>query len=193
MFGSFHIEIAFFSSLGNIIAGSRGTYIPLESSAVAMGPMKKFLRGKVRNRCYRGHTLLSVAIHGLHLERFFEHNVIHENFSNELENWENGDPESDCFKHLFEKYATYMEEIILHRDMKINDTQLFAYVLYQISSLFFSKNRQKYALCMTLYSLELMKLPEENLILIEMLHNGRFSVKISGSSFSHVGVDMALE
>ena len=46
---------------------------------------------------------------------------------------------------------------------------------------------------MTLYSLELMSLPEENPISIEMLHNRRFSVNRTGNSFSRVGVDMILE
>ena len=46
---------------------------------------------------------------------------------------------------------------------------------------------------MTVYWLELMSLPEENPILIEMLHNGRFSVNRTGNSFSRVGVDIALE
>ena len=46
---------------------------------------------------------------------------------------------------------------------------------------------------MTLYLLELMSLPEENSILIEMLHKGGFSVSRIGNSFSCVRVDMALE
>ena len=36
-------------------------------------------------------------------------------------------------------------------------------------------------------------LPEENPILIEMLHNGGFSVNRTGNSFSRFGVDMVLE
>ena len=69
---------------------------------------------------------------------------------------------------LLEKYVTYMEEtmagshgktaqfwinyaylmdlyLIFHRAMKMNDTQLFAYVLCKISSIFCSKNYQNYA------------------------------------------------
>ena len=50
-----------------------------------MGSMNKFLRGKVHNRCCREHIILSAAIHVLHLEQFFEHNDIHQNFIRELE------------------------------------------------------------------------------------------------------------
>ena len=125
-------------------------------------------------------------------------------------------PGSDRFKHLFEKYVTYMEKtmagshgkttqfwinyaylmdmyLILPHAMKMNDTQLFAYVLFKISSILFSTNHQNYARWMTLYSLELISLPEENPVLIEMLHKERFSVNRTGNSFSHVGVNMALE
>ena len=77
MFVSFHIEMTFSSSLGKIIEGSRRPSILLKSSVVAMGPMNKFLKRKVNNRCHHGHILLSAAIHGLHLEQFFEHNDIH--------------------------------------------------------------------------------------------------------------------
>ena len=94
-----------------------------------------------------------------------------------LESWKSRDPKSDRFKHLFEKYVTYMEEtmaqshgkttqfwinyaflmdmqLILHCAMKTNDTQLFASSLYQINSLFFSTNHQNYSRWVTLYSLD---------------------------------------
>ena len=48
MFGSFHIELAFFLSLGKIIEGSEGPYILPESYVVAMGPKKKFVKGNLR-------------------------------------------------------------------------------------------------------------------------------------------------
>ena len=47
---------------------------------------------------------------------------------------------------------------------------------------------------MILYSLELMSLclPEENPVLIEMLHNGGFSVNRTGNSFSRFRVEIVL-
>ena len=123
------------------------------------------------------------------------HNDIHKSFINELESWKNGDPECDRFQRLFEKCVTYMEEtmagshgkitqfwinysylmdmflLTVHRAMKMNDTQLFAYVFHEISSIFFSTNHQNNALSTTLYSLELISLPEDKLNFIEMLHN----------------------
>ena len=71
-FGSF--EMAFFPSLGKIIEGSGGPQMLSETSVAAMGSMNELLRGKVYNRCRRGHILLSAAIDGLHLEQFFELN-----------------------------------------------------------------------------------------------------------------------
>ena len=82
-------------------------------------------------------------------------------------------------------YAYLMEMyLILQCSMKMNVKQLFASVLYQISSIFFSTNHQKYSHWVTRYSLELMSLPEENPILIETLHNRGFSVSRTGNSFS---------
>ena len=81
-----------------------------ESFVVAMGSMNKFLRGKVYNKFRRCHILLSAASHGLNLKQIFEHNYIYENFINELESWKNVGSEVDRFKHLFERYVTYMEK-----------------------------------------------------------------------------------
>ena len=65
-FGSFAIEMAFFSSLGKVTEGSRVPFLLSESSVVTRGSKNKFLRGKVYDRCCHGHILLSAAIHGLH-------------------------------------------------------------------------------------------------------------------------------
>ena len=56
-FGSFHIEMSFFSSLGRRIEGSGGPYALSESDIVAVGSMNKFLKVKMYNRCRRGNIL----------------------------------------------------------------------------------------------------------------------------------------
>ena len=63
MFGSFHIEMSYFSSLGRIIEGSGGPYVLTEMEAVAPGSLNKFLKGKMYNRCRRVHILFSTALH----------------------------------------------------------------------------------------------------------------------------------
>ena len=66
MFGSFHIEMSYFSSLGRITEGSGGPYVLTEMEAVAPGSLNKFL--KVYNRCRRVHTLFSTALHALQFQ-----------------------------------------------------------------------------------------------------------------------------
>ena len=51
MFGSFHIEMSYFSSLGRIIEGSGGPYVLTEMEVVAPGSLNKFLKGKMYNGC----------------------------------------------------------------------------------------------------------------------------------------------
>ena len=63
LFGSFHTEMSFFSSLGRIIEGSGGPYVLSESDIVAMGSTNKFLKGKMYNKCRRGNILSAAAIH----------------------------------------------------------------------------------------------------------------------------------
>ena len=71
-FGQFHALLSTYSSLGTMIEGSGRPYILSEADTIAMESMRKFLKGKMYNHCKRGHTLLSTAMQGLHLERFIE-------------------------------------------------------------------------------------------------------------------------
>ena len=120
--------------------------------------MTKFQIFLIYNRCSsRGHIVLSLAIHRLHLEQFFEHNDSHENSIDELYSRKNDDPKIVSNTYV-KKYVTNMKEtmagshgktaqlciyyaylmkmyLILHRAMKMNNTQLFAYVLYRIGSI----------------------------------------------------------
>ena len=93
MFGSFHIELSFASSLGKFIEGSGGPYILSECDIVAMGSMNKFLKGDMYNRCRRGNMILAVSMEGLHFERFLNENYLDdkEAFLEELEAYGNTD------------------------------------------------------------------------------------------------------
>ena len=83
--------------------------------------------------------------------------------------------------------------LILHRAVKINDINLYCYVLFEISALFFSTNHVNYARWMVLHALELLNLDFTHPGAAELLKNGAFSVRRSAGNSSRVGVDMALE
>ena len=70
MFGAFHIEWTIFSAIGKLIEGSVGSYLLIESGVIVPGPMSRFLKSKMYNRCRRGHIILSTALHGLHFQSF---------------------------------------------------------------------------------------------------------------------------
>ena len=158
-FGSFHIELSFFSSLGRIIEGSGGRYVLSVSSIIAMRSMNKFLKGKMYNRCRRDNILLSNAMHGLHFQKFFENNSIqNDDIVSELEDWATNETEanpSDELNLLVEKYQVFLEntmagnhgktakfwmiyaclmDLLLHRAMETNDVSLFAHTHFQICS-----------------------------------------------------------
>ena len=70
--GSFHIELAFFSALGKLIADSGGPHILNETGVLANGSLKSFLRGKSYKRCKRLHELLALAMETLHFKSFLK-------------------------------------------------------------------------------------------------------------------------
>ena len=218
MFGAFHIMLNIFSSTRKIIEGSGGPYALSESKIVAPGSINKFLKGKMYNRCKRGHNLLWAAVHGLHLERFIEDLNVKEDFINELDKIAvngpvSGDDIPKMLKHLITQYEFYCNDTltgergktaqfwmqyahiielsnILHRAIKENDPELFAYALFELSPIFFMTNHHNYARWMVLYALELANLDPE---LYNMLINGGFSVNRTGRPFAEVAVDMPLE
>ena len=87
MFGSFRIELSFFSSLGKIIEGSGGPYVLSESGCYAEGSLNMFLKGRLYNRCRRLHALLLTSLHGLHLQSFIEDVSIKDDTLAELQEW----------------------------------------------------------------------------------------------------------
>ena len=74
--------------------------------------------------------------------------------------------------------------LILHRSIKVNDVDLFAYALFELSTLFFVINHQNYARWMTFYALELSNLNHEKPDVLELLKSGAFSINRTGKPFS---------
>ena len=111
MFGSFHIEMSYFSSLARIIKGSGGPYVLTEMEAVAPGSLNKFLKGKMYNRCRRVNILFSTALHALHFQTFMQDEEFSDELKDELRKWVSDDdviPESLDMIAL--NYGMYCED-----------------------------------------------------------------------------------
>ena len=61
-FGSFHIEMAFFSVIGKYISESGGPHLLTESEIIENGSLNSFLLGKSYKRSKRIHQLLALAM-----------------------------------------------------------------------------------------------------------------------------------
>jgi len=71
--GSFHIELAFFSAIGKIVAESGGEgSILQESEDLAKGSLNGLITGKNYKRCKRLHEMLAVAFETPHFQRFVD-------------------------------------------------------------------------------------------------------------------------
>ena len=159
-------------------------------------------------------------MHGLHLERFIEDmNISSTNLLQELENWAIVEDISEVPSNLQDmvtKYDSYLEETLngkmaetaqfwmnyakivgliqlMQRAIKINDTALYSFALFEVTSIFFMINHHNYARWITLYSLDLANLEKSQPDSQKILTEGGFSVNGTGKSFTSVPVDMALE
>ena len=113
MFGSFHIELSFFSLVRKFIEGLGRPYILSECDIVAMEYMKKFLKGKMYNRCRRGNMILAVSMEGLHFDNFLNENYFNDKEATleELEAYANTDQKniSEKMKTLIENYEEFQQ------------------------------------------------------------------------------------
>ena len=142
-----------------------------EVGVVAPGSLNKFLKGKMYNRCRRVHILFSTALHSLHFQRFMEEEEISDEVKEQLKKWvldDDNDVIPDALDALAIKYEMYCEEtmigvrgktamywmmychhvdlfLLFHGAMKKCDVDLYAYILHEMSRLFFIANHPNYA------------------------------------------------
>ena len=189
-----------------------------EGKMIADGSIKKFLKGKSYNRCRRGNLLLAIAMHGLRLERFIEDmNIPSTNFLQGLENWAVAEDISEVpsnLQYMVTKYNIYLEETLngkmgkteqfwmtkivgliqsMQRAIKINDTALYSFALFEVAYIFFMTNHHNYAHWMSLHSLDQANLEASQPNLQELSTEGAFSINRTERSFASVPVDIALE
>ena len=173
--------------------------------------MNRFLKGKMYNRCRRGHINLSTALHGLHFQSFLMDAHTDIDFTYELKVWL--ETKSNQLSNQYQKYVdetfagkrgktaqfwmTYCRIIdyfsLIHRSIKTNDIDLFKYALFEICGISFVVNQLNYTRWMTYYALELENMQNEKPEVIDHLKNSAFSENRTGKPFSRVAVDMALE
>ena len=112
IFGAFHIEGSIFSAIGKLIEGSGGPYLLIESDVIAPGSLSRFLKGKMYNRCRRGHIILSTALHGLHFQYFLMDTHTDIDFTDELKVWleTKSDPLPLSPMELSNQYQKYVDD-----------------------------------------------------------------------------------
>ena len=140
-----------FSSLGKLIERSGGPYTLGESGLISIGSINKFLKGKMYNRCRRGHLLLSAALQGLYFKKFIDDVNDGRSVIAELTEWSEKDDKkpSESLLNFVKKYHNYTEKtltggqgktaqfwmsyckltelyLIMHRAVKSNDTDFYA-------------------------------------------------------------------
>ena len=117
------------------------------------------------NRCRRGNLLLSAALQGLHFKKFIDDVNVGSLIMTELTKWNDKDSKkpSASLLNFVKKNHKYTEKtltgdsgktgqfwmsycklvelyLLMHRAVKINDTNLYAYSLFEITGLFFTVN-----------------------------------------------------
>ena len=109
LFGQFHIELNVFSVLGKLIEGSGGPCILSEAGVVAAGSITKFLKGKMYNRCHRGHILLATAIRGIQFEQYVKMQNVSSSKLQKLKDWSESENAPLCteLSTLITKYQVF--------------------------------------------------------------------------------------
>ena len=110
-FGPFHIQLAYFGSLGYIIDESGGPHILTDTEVLAAGYLNGFISGKHFNRCKRLHPMLAQAFRVLHFRAFLKESgdIQHDLHSQFQELHDNPYPELMQTFERTDKYNSFME------------------------------------------------------------------------------------
>ena len=184
MFGAFHIEGRIFSAIGKLIERFGGPFLLIEPGVIVPMSLNRLLKGKMYNRCRKGHITLSTALHGIQIQIMDTNTDI--DFTDELKVWleAKSDQLPLSLMELSNQYQKYVDDtfarkggktapfwmkycrvidyfLLTHRSSKTNDIDLFKYVLFEICAIFFVINQPNFARWMTYYALELEKIQNE--------------------------------
>ena len=113
--GGFHIELTFFSALGEYIEESGGPHVLQEAGVIRKFSLKSFNMGKAYNRCKRIHQLFAAALEILQMQAFLsrkEEECYEQFVYNEIENIRNGGDYtlSKEVQDMLDYYKEYLEE-----------------------------------------------------------------------------------
>ena len=110
-FGPFHIQLAYFGSLGYIIDESGGPHILTDTEVLAAGYLNGFISGKHFNRCKRLHPMLAQAFRVLHFRAFLKESgdIQHDLHSQFQELHDNPYPKLMQTFERTDKYNSFME------------------------------------------------------------------------------------
>ena len=163
--------------------------------------------------------MLATATDGLHLERFIEDmNIPATNFLQGLENWVIVEDMSEVpsnLQYMVTKYDSCLEETLngkmgktaqlwmtyakivgliqlMQRAIKINDTALSSFALFEVTYIFFMTKYHNYAQWMSLYSLDLANLETSQPNLQKIFTERRFSINRTGKSFASFPASLIL-
>ena len=177
------------------------TYSEKQAGVVAAGSLNRFLKRKMYNRCRRAYILLVSALHGLHFSKFIDDQRLEEM----NQGFDKKERPTNAMTELAQNYQQYMEGTLirnhgntgqfwmqycklvelyltLHRAVKLNDVELNAYSLFELSGLFFMVNHMNYSRWMT-YALELSNLKHERPDFYQILKDSGFSINRTGKVF----------
>lgn len=222
MFGAFHIQMAFFKTIGKLVAESGGPRMLTECQVLATGSLKSFVAGTFFNRHKHRHSILALAMQILHFREFpktsnngeaikalVSSQCMKEGqyfdwiditvFQDLIRDYEKFSNQTRNGAHgptsrFWLMYVDYMNHYrMMDRAIQQNDMILFTEALAPIIELFFAMDHPNYARWMTKYQLNLLNTDETHPGLRDILEAGGLAVRRTDHSFSRCPVDLMLE
>lgn len=223
MLGNFHIELAFFGAVGNLINESGLEDIITEADILAEGSMVGFIKGKFYNRCTRIHELVANVLEkkmyerfvlGIPAEEYEEFLTVMQTVPTEPSMMKAAHLEDPVILQHLQKYEDFFERI-LSGDIG-STTQFWGIYIYLINRLHRELQRciktnnvggyiKVFPSVLDVFfglhrpnyarwgTLFLQKLQGADPRLREVLEKGAFSVRRTKKNYSRSAVDLSLE
>ena len=220
--GVFHLMMGYCKMIMKKMAGSGIIEILLEANMITSGSVKGVISGKNYYRAMNCHLTLAEAMRRLLFQTFLTEHKDHSVFdvlltikARNQETVKNALTNKSVTEFL-DAYEQFENEIcsgirgktaqywlqyvnlvrnleLMHFAVKRNEFQIYAYLLFDMSKLFFAYNGQNYARHLAYFSLFLMNLHESHPGADELLRRGAISVARSFIPGNREEVDKVIE
>ena len=191
LLGGLHIEMACFSTLGNLLNGSGWTHALTQANIATSGTADSFLAAAHVTRTRHAHQIAACALSIL-LHKAYENYTYEESVPDSFDEWCSKRVEiSPQFQywHMIMRFELLV--LVFVRSLRDSNFPLYVAVLQKIAPWFFALDHTHYSRWLPIHICDMMTLQDQHPDIAVQFSQGGFVVHKTKRPFSSIAIDQA--